>query len=198
MEALKETLKEELKEELKADQSVSKEPRWSAEALIEHLYAEGFIREVHRHPPLHTVEEAKVFRGDMGGAYVKNLFLRDRSGALLLLVCLSDREVNLQALRRLLGYRRLSFASAEQLWQHLGVRPGSVSPLALCNATPGALSFYADSALLDYTLNNFHPLTNEATVQLTPSAWGGLVSAWGFTPQWVDLSELSALGADKA
>ena len=177
-----------MSEELKEERT----PRWGAEELIEHLTAEGLITEVHRHPPLHTVEEAKVLRGDLGGAYVKNLFLRDRSGELLLLVCLSDREVNLQSLRHLLGYRRLSFASAEQLWEHLGVRPGSVSPLALCNATPGALSFYADSALRDYALNNFHPLSNEATVQLSPSAWGGLVSTWGFSTRWVDLSEQGA------
>lgn len=164
----------------------------SPEQMIELLRSRGVIHEVHRHPPLHTVEDAQRERGHLGGAYVKNLFLRDRSGELLLLVCLSHRELNLQALRHALGYRRLSFASAELLWEHLGVRPGSVSPLALCNASPKALSFFADRALLDYELNNFHPLSNEATVQLSPSAWCALVSEWGFEPRWVDLEALSA------
>lgn len=162
-------------------------PRFDCDRLLDVLMKRGVIQKVFRHPPLHTVEEAKTLRGDLGGAYVKNLFLQDRSGALLLLVCLSHREINLQALRHLLGYRRLSFASAEQMWIHLGVKPGSVSPLAVMNATPGAFSFYADMGLKDYELNNFHPLSNEATVQLTPNDWEALTKEWGFAPQWISL-----------
>ena len=119
---------------------------------------------------------------------MKNLFLRDRSGDLLLLVCLSERDIDLQALRHLLGYRRLSFAPPEQLWEHLGVRPGSVSPLALINAAPGALTLFADAALLDYPLNNLHPLSNELTAQVPPDGWISLAREWGFEPRWVDLS----------
>lgn len=167
-------------------------PLYTMERLVQELERRALITELFRHPPLHTVEEARLKRGDLGGAYVKNLFLRDRSGELLLLVCLSHREVNLQALRRLLGYRRLSFASADQMWEHLGVHPGSVSPLAVVNATPGAFTLYADAALQGYELNNFHPLSNEATVQLRPADWEALVTEWGFPPQWITLDSLGA------
>ena len=166
-------------------------PAYDMDRLIQLLKSRGVIERVFRHPPLHTVEEAKRLRGDLGGAYVKNLFLRDRSGSLLLIVCLADRPVDLQALRRLLGYRRLSFASEELMWTHLGVRPGSVSPLAVVNAQPGAFTLYADDALRAHELNNFHPLSNEATVQLTPSAWSTLTTEWGFPPRWVDLDEVA-------
>ena len=165
-------------------------PAYQKERLIAELRERSLITEVFEHPPLHTVEEARTLRGELGGAYVKNLFLRDRSGELLLLVCLAHREINLQALRRLLGYRRLSFASPEQMWEHLGVRPGSVSPLAVVNAEPGAFTLFADQALRGFELNNFHPLSNEATVQLRPADWEALTRSWGFPPQWVDLEQL--------
>jgi len=175
--------------ESEAEAALRSEPEYDMPKLIEALYARGAITEVFRHPPLHTVEEAKTLRGDLGGAYVKNLFLRDRSGELLLLVCLSERVIDLQRLRRLLGYRRLSFASAEQMWTHLGVTPGSVSPLAVINAKPGAFKLYADEALRGYELNNFHPLSNEATVQLSSALWPELTAEWGFPPHWVKLDE---------
>ena len=78
-------------------------PPYHMERLVELLRSRGAIKQVFRHPPLHTVEEAKRLRGDLGGAYVKNLFLKDRSGELLLLVCLADRPINPQSHRRLLG-----------------------------------------------------------------------------------------------
>ena len=74
---------------------------------------------IYRHPAIHTVEEARRLRGDLTGAYVKNLFLRDRDQSLYLLTCLSDRQVNLQWLRQQIGCRRLSFASSETLYTHL-------------------------------------------------------------------------------
>jgi|LauGreDrversion4_2_1035121.scaffolds.fasta_scaffold426641_2 Ala-tRNA(Pro) deacylase len=161
--------------------------RRSPEEVLALLRARGALHAVHSHPPLHTVEDARRLRGDLEGAFVKNLFLRDRSGDLLLLVCLSERDIDLQALRHLLGYRRLSFASPEQLWEHLGVRPGSVSPLALINATPGALTLFADEALRASPLNNLHPLTNELTAQVSPEGWVSLAREWGFEPRWVNL-----------
>ena len=33
---------------------------------------------IHRHPPLHTVNESQALRGDLPGAHIKNLFLRDK------------------------------------------------------------------------------------------------------------------------
>ncbi len=164
------------------------------EEVLELLRARGALRGLHRHPPLHTVEDARRLRGDLEGAFVKNLFLRDRSGDLLLLVCLSHRAVDLQALRHLLGYRRLSFASAEQLWEHLGVRPGSVSPLALINAAPGALTLFADEGLRGYELNNLHPLSNELTAQVPPEEWAALAREWGFEPRWVRFEEGAGAG----
>ena len=162
----------------------------TAQELLALLVDQGIKHQVFHHPPLHTVEDALRERGDLGGAYVKNLYLKDRKGVMALIVCLNVRDVNLQRLRRAIGYRRLSFASESRLFDDLGVRPGSVSPLALINARPGTLTFFADQALLNEPLTNLHPLTNEMTVQLRCEDWTQLCERWGFNIKWVDFENL--------
>ena len=162
----------------------------SPQELLALLNERGIAYTLFHHPPLHTIEDAITLRGDLSGGYVKNLYLRDRSGHMALVVCESRRVVNLQRLRHALGYRRLSFASAERLWDDLGVRPGSVSPLALCNARPGALRCFADLALREYEMTNLHPLHNEMTVQLAWRAWEALCLTWGFEVEWINFDDL--------
>lgn len=162
----------------------------SPESLLKFLREKNISFEMYTHPPLHTVSDAIRERGNLGGSYVKNLYLRDRKGNMALLVCLNIRDVNLQRLRRGLGYKRLSFASEDRLWQDLGVRPGSVSPLALINAKPNSLRFFADIALKENELTNFHPLTNEMTVQIKYIDWVSLCESWGFTVEWIDFDKL--------
>jgi Ala-tRNA(Pro) deacylase len=174
-----------LEEPLLATGQKAKKPK----QLIDWMRARQVDYKLHHHPPLRTVEEAERLRGDLGGTYVKNLFLRDRKKNFFLLICLSSRVIDLQWLRRRWGCPRLSFASREALWSHLGVRPGSVSPLALINAEPKALTFYADEALLRGELTNLHPLSNEMTAQLSPDAWVSAVTGWGFTPRWIQFDE---------
>ena len=175
---------------------------YSPEGLLKYLRDEQVFFEHIQHPALHTVEEARTFRAassqgtgdqsDRREAFVKNLFLRDRSGMELLLVAESRRSVNLQRLRAELGLRRLSFASPESLWEALAVKPGSVSPLALINADPARVAFYADESLREVEWIHFHPLSNEHTVTLRVSDWCQLSSHWGFPPNWISLSEHNA------
>ena len=165
----------------------------SPELLLAYLDECKIDYQLFTHPPLHTVEDALRERGDLGGSYVKNLYLRDRKGDMALITCLNIREVHLQRLRRAIQYKRLSFASAEQLWSDLGVKPGSVSPLALINAQPGALRFFADSALRDQEMTNVHPLTNEMTIQLKWQDWVTLCENWGFQVEWINFEDLAEI-----
>ena len=158
--------------------------------LLQYMRDLGVEYRLFEHPPLHTVEDALRERGELGGSYVKNLYLRDRAGQMVLITCLSRRDVHLQRLRRKIGLRRLSFASPAQLLADLGVYPGSVSPLALINAEPSALTFYVDCALRDERLTNLHPLTNEMTVQLPLTSWVELCERWGFQVRWIHFDQL--------
>ena len=46
--------------------------------LLARLDALGIAHRSVEHPPLRTVEEAKALRGELPGAHIKNLFLRNR------------------------------------------------------------------------------------------------------------------------
>lgn len=162
----------------------------SPRELLSYLTENHIEYTLFTHPPLHTVEDALRERGHLGGSYVKNLYLKDRKGKMALVVCLNIREVNLQRLRRAIGYKRMSFASEERLWNDLGVRPGSVSPLALINASSDTLKFFADLSLRNKELTNLHPLTNEMTIQLKCSDWVKLCHSWGFEIEWIDFDTL--------
>ena len=105
------------------------------EALVETLENVGIIFTRHEHPPLRTVEESKGHRGDMVGTHVKNLYLRDRKKRNSLVVAQEDREIDLKALQDKIGADRLSFGSADRLFEFLGVRPGAVSPFTVINDT---------------------------------------------------------------
>jgi Ala-tRNA(Pro) deacylase len=120
------------------------------------------------HPRVFTVEEARALRGDQPGGYTKNLFLRDKKGALYLVVAPEDAAIELKSLHRVRGATgRFSFAAAEQLRETLGVEPGSVTPFAAINDTAGRVTIVLDAALMVHDVLNFHPLVNIGTTTIS-------------------------------
>ena len=121
---------------------------------------------IHEHPALKTVEDSKILRGIMEGGHSKNLFLRDKKKNNFLITACEDQKIDLKDLEKKLGTSRLSFGSPERLYEFLGVKPGSVSPLALINDQQNEVSFYIDKNLLKEKILNFHPLINNLTISL--------------------------------
>lgn len=141
---------------------------------------------VHRHPPLFTVAEAKVLRGDIDAAHVKNLFLRDKRERMWMVTVLEHREVDIRSLRTTLGaYGSVSFGSPDRLRRVLGIEPGSVSPLALVNDPKGDVSIVLDAGLHAYSHVGIHPLHNEATVRVAVPDLVRFVRSLGREPTWV-------------
>ena len=61
----------------------------------------------------------------------------------------------------------MSFASAEDLWDKLGLTPGSVTPLGLLGSEGGQVELFLDQAFLDPPgLIGVHPNDNTATLWL--------------------------------
>jgi Ala-tRNA(Pro) deacylase len=58
--------------------------------LMARLAGLGIATTTLRHPPLFTVEESQRHRGDLPGGHAKNLFLKDKKGALWLVVARED------------------------------------------------------------------------------------------------------------
>ena len=123
----------------------------------------------YEHPPLFTVEDSKKLRGDLPGIHCKNLFLRAKKNEMWLVVCREDLKIDLKELGQKLGGSRLSFGSSDRLLNFLGVMPGSVSPFALINDGHTAVKVLLDKDMMEGSLLNFHPLTNEKTTSIKPS-----------------------------
>ena len=121
----------------------------------------------HTHPPLRTVDDAKTFRGDLQGAHIKNLYLRDRKKRNFLLVVEEDKSIDLKALPSLIGSDRLSFGSADRLFEMLGVRPGAVSPFTLINDPDHHVQLVLDADLADQPCLFAHPLVNDMTLGIS-------------------------------
>ena len=120
-----------------------------------------------KHPPLFTVEQARELRGQIAGGHTKNLFLRDKKGALFLVVALEDAVIDLKGLHRLLGASgRFSFGSADLLREVWGVAPGSVTPFGAINDVDTRVTVVLDAAMMEHALLNYHPLVNTMTTAI--------------------------------
>src|SRR5262245_58214197 len=146
----------------------------------------GIAHRTVEHPAVFTVEEAKALRGDLAGHHIKNLFLRNKKEEMWLVVALEDRAIDLKRLGEALGAGRLSFGSPERLKRHLGVEPGSVTPLALINDGERRVRLALDRALADGAVVNVHPLVNTMTTAVAPADLLRFFEATGHPPRWLD------------
>ena len=160
--------------------------QWLADHDIAH--------ETRDHEPLHTVEEAQAARALWGppwneGGHCKNLFLKDKKGALFLVVTLESRNLRLNQLGKPLGAARLSFANPDLLWEVLGVRPGSVTPFALINDQPARVTAVLDAPMLEHERLHYHPLDTRSPTAISRDGLMALMRETGHEPLILDLVE---------
>lgn len=124
----------------------------------------GIAHETVEHPAVFTVEESKRLRGELPGAHVKNLFLKDKKSRLFLISALEDTRIDLKRIHEVIGGSgRVSFGSADLLGEVLGVEPGSVTPFAAVNDTQARVTVVLDERLMNHARINVHPLVNTMT-----------------------------------
>jgi Ala-tRNA(Pro) deacylase len=164
------------------------------EQLLARLDALGIPHRTHRHPPVFTVAEAAALRGSLPGGHCKTLFLKDKKAGLWLAVMLEERRVDLQRLAARLGAPRFSFGGAAELFDVLGVRPGSVTPFALANDTGRRVTPVLDAAMLECDPLNYHPLVNDRTTAIAAADLLRFIADCGHEPRIVDLADLDMTG----
>ena len=142
---------------------------------------------IHRHPALRTVEDSKAYRNNMPGLHIKNLYLRDRKKQNFLLVVEEDRQIDMKSLNQKIGCERLSFGSAERLFEMLGVRPGAVSPLTLINDPGHKVHLVLDIALRTNEVIYAHPLVNDMTLGIEGRYLLQFFAHTGHKVQWLYL-----------
>jgi Ala-tRNA(Pro) deacylase len=155
----------------------------TSDQLLRHLEGLGIKTSTTQHEAVFTVEQARALRGEIPGGHCKNLFLKDKKGALWLVVCLEDAVIDLKALPSMIGAARISFGKAELLREVLGVEPGSVTPFALINDSDHRVDVVLDQKMMQADAVNYHPLVNTATVTLTPDDLLKFISSCGHQPQ---------------
>ena len=156
------------------------------EKLLMLLDSLGITYVIHRHPPLRTVEDSKAHRDNMPGLHIKNLYLRDRKKQNFLFVAEEDRQIDMKSLNQKIGCDRLSFGSAERLFEMLGVRPGAVSPLTLINDPDQNVHLALDIALQTNGMIYAHPLVNDMTLGIEGPHLQQFFAYTGHKIQWLD------------
>ncbi|MBU1326385.1 MAG: prolyl-tRNA synthetase associated domain-containing protein [Alphaproteobacteria bacterium] len=164
-------------------------PPFDRDRLLDWMKTRDLAATTHDHAPVFRVEEGLELKAALPGAHTKNLFLKDKKGAVWLVSARQDTVVDLKRLPRAIGSDRLSFGREELLWELLGVRPGSVTALALINDPEARVAFVLDRALWEAEIVNFHPLTNAATTALAQSAFRRFLALLGRDPIVVDFAD---------
>jgi Ala-tRNA(Pro) deacylase len=164
-------------------------PPTSPDDLFAYLDGLGIAHQTVTHPPVFTVEQAQAWRGEVTAGHAKNLFLRDRKGALFLVVASEDAAIDLKSLHRVLGASgRFSFGAAEAMRELLGVEPGSVTPFAVINDTGRRVAVVLDVAMMEHEVLHFHPLVNTATTTISRAGLLAFLEATGHPPRIAPVS----------
>jgi Ala-tRNA(Pro) deacylase len=155
--------------------------------LLRFLDGRGIDYALHEHEPVFTAEEALRVCGHIPGVHCKNLFLKDKAGALWLVTLPDEKRADLKSLPEKMGSKRLSFGNATLLMEALGVTPGSVTPLALVNDEAERVQPVLDRSMMEQEMINLHPLINTATITLRSADLLRFLDALGRTPLLAEL-----------
>jgi len=158
------------------------------EDLLASLETLGIQAKTHQHAPLFTVEESRALRGTIPGLHSKNLFVRDRKKRYFLITVEEEAQVDLKLLHHAIGAQgKVSFGSAEALFELWGVKPGSVTPFGAINDPDQRVTVVLERQLAEAPLVNFHPLDNSRTTTLSGPELMRFLSACGHVPLLLDL-----------
>lgn len=165
--------------------------------VLDFLDKNEIAYELHRHPPLPTVDVALKYWKNINAKHCKNLFFRNHKGNRHYLVSFEcHKSLAIHDLEKKLGQGKLSFASEQRMFRCLGLFPGSVSPFGLINdinidkSAPDfkqkelfenghRVRFFIDSELEEADKISFHPGDNTASIVLSSDDFKKFLSLWG-------------------
>ncbi|MBN4058480.1 prolyl-tRNA synthetase associated domain-containing protein [bacterium AH-315-J19] len=162
--------------------------------LFDLLNKLGIEHATHEHEAIFTVEQGAHIKASLPGGHTKNLFLKDKSGALFLVCALGDTKIQINQLHKHLGCKRLSFGRPDLMMETLGVAPGSVTFFAVMNDTENRVQLVLDKALFTHETVNFHPMGNTATTAFKSADMERFARAAGHDPIILDFAALAAPG----
>lgn len=135
--------------------------------IYNYLTSKNIRHEITEHPAVYNMAELAQVEIPYPEADAKNLFVRDdKRRNYYLITVKGDKRVNLKDFKRAHGTRSLTFASAEELADIMGLIPGAVTPLGLLNDKDRKVTLFLDNEFMEKDLIGVHPNDNTATVWL--------------------------------
>lgn len=168
------------------------------EDLLDHLNALGIAYSLHHHKAVFTVAESEDVDAQIPGTHCRNLFLRDQKKNNFLVCLQNATEVEIKKLPPLIGsHQKLSFGSADRLWEYLGVRPGSVCPYSIINDTGNHVKICLDQSMMETEILNFHPIVNTMTIGVKPADLVRFIESCGHEAHIVDFGPAKPVSKDE-
>ena len=155
-------------------------------ALLDQL---GISHHTEEHRAVFTVAEGADVKARLPGGHTKNLFLKDKSGAYVLISALGSTEIRLNKLHKRIGTKRLSFGKPDALLEMLGVVPGSVTVFSVLNDKRCQVRLILDQALFEHHAVWFHPMRNTASTRVAPKDLIRFAEAVGHPPTLIDFTQ---------
>jgi len=142
----------------------------------------------YEHPPVATIEDAKIYWKEIDSGKCKNIFFRNHKGNRHYLVLLEHlRQLDIHDLEKRLKQGKLTFASDSRLRKYLGVEPGAVSPFGLINDETHHVHVFIDEKLDEFEKLCFHPNVNTATLVIKKYDLIKFISYLGNTYEFIKM-----------
>ena len=120
------------------------------------------------HAHADTIEACHAVEQVLGWPVCKNLFLCNRQKTQFYLLMLDgDKVFKTKDLSKQLGVSRLSFATAEDMVEMLGVHPGSVTVLGLMNDPENKVQLVMDKPVYEAANVSCHPCISTSTLVMS-------------------------------
>lgn len=155
--------------------------------IYDYLNQENVWYEITEHEAVYNMAELSNIEIPYPEYDAKNLFVRDdKKRNYYLITVKGNKRVNLKEFRKNNNTRPLSFASADDLMEIMGLIPGAVTPLGLLNDTECKVTLFLDNDFIgDLGLIGVHPNDNTATVWIKANDLVTLIQQHGNTVNFV-------------
>lgn len=142
----------------------------NAQQISEQLTNAGICYRIINHPAVFTSTEADRYVEGEKFIRTKNLFLTTRKHQHYYLLLLEEHQrLDTRKFRQQTGAPRVSFATATELREKLGLTPGSVSPFGLLNNQQDDVQLCVDRTVATAATIGCHPNDNTKTLILATS-----------------------------
>ncbi|KAK7079317.1 prolyl-tRNA synthetase associated domain-containing protein 1-like [Halocaridina rubra] len=155
--------------------------RRGLEKLLESL---NIKYQVQDHEEVFTVDALLKNVTTMPGLHMKNLFLKDKKKNLYLLSAQHNVEVKLNDIAKNIGIKDVRFGDEDVMFDILGVKQGCVTAYALANDKNKKIKFLLDAEAFNesHPYINFHPMSNAATLGISPADLKKFLNHTGHEP----------------